>query len=283
MKNFNITAARLQLYGLAAACWFTLSLLLSNATLAQECKKIIISADPAYPPLHWYDGATLQGASIEVATRILDDLGLPYEVRYVGPWKRVLLNAEKGNIDMVVSLKNIPERRRYLEFTSNAAFANPIVVFVPRAANFKYTKWEDLKGKRGGVTLGNQFGDGFDEFMETQLTIDAAPLPESSFKKMAIGRIDYFVTGLYTGMAYILEHDLDTEFKALNPAVTQSYNYMGFVKSSPCLKHLPAFDRRLAKLKRQGAIQAIVDRNLERWHLLIRESKHENKRTKTTH
>ena len=212
MRKITLPAASIYPNSLLATFWFCLALLMTSPCLAQECKKIVISADPAYPPLHWYDGTTLQGASIEITTRILDDLGLPYEVRYVGPWKRVLLNAERGAIDMVVSLKNIPERRDYLEFTSNVAFANPIAVFVPRASNFKYAKWQDLKGKRGGVTLGNKFGNGFDEFMDAQLTTDAAPTPESNFKKMALGRIDYFITGFYTGMAYILEHDLETEF-----------------------------------------------------------------------
>ncbi|MFZ6747927.1 substrate-binding periplasmic protein [Undibacterium sp. Ren11W] len=273
MKISKPASALVQLHHCWAAACFCLGMLAGTSSLAAECKKIIVSADPAYPPLHWHDGASLQGASIEVTTRILDDLGLAYEVRYVGPWKRVLFNAEAGNIDMVVTLKNTSERRRYLDFTSNAAFANPIVVFVPRVSNFKFDKWDDLKGKRGGVTLGNKFGDGFDEFMEAQLTIDSAQLPEASFKKMALGRIDYFITGLYTGMAYILEHELNAEFTSLNPSVTQSYNYMGFVKSSPCIKHLPDFDRRLGELKRQGVVQTIVDRNFERWHNLILEKK----------
>lgn len=273
MKKISLPVARLHSNRVWAACWFCLSLSLTASSLAQECKKIVISADPSYPPLHWYDGSTLQGASIEVTARILDDLGLPYEIKYVGPWKRVLFNAEQGNIDMVVTLKNTQERRTYLAFTSNAAFANPIVVFVPRASNFKYSKWGDLKGKRGGVTRGNKFGEGFDEYMDEQLTIDFAPLPESSFKKMKIGRIDYFITGLYAGMAYISENELEAEFTALNPYVTQSYNYMGFVKRSPCIKYLPAFDNHLAELKRQGIIQTIVDRNLARWRILMRESR----------
>ncbi|MES2071096.1 MAG: transporter substrate-binding domain-containing protein [Pseudomonadota bacterium] len=243
------------------------------ASTGGECKKIVLSADPAYPPLHWYDGKTLQGASIEVATRILAELGIPYEVRYVGPWSRVLRSAELGEIDMITTLKTTPERRNYLEFTSNPAFANPVAVFVPRNSNFHYSRWDDLIGMRGGITRGNKFGNGFDEFLETYLSIDGANLPESSFKKMAIGRIDYFVTGLYTGLAYIAEHGLEAEFIALQPYVVETQNLVGFVKTSPCIKYLPAFDKRLGEMQRQGAIQVILDRNLERWRVLSRESK----------
>ncbi|HTD07198.1 substrate-binding periplasmic protein [Undibacterium sp.] len=246
---------------------------IAPAVSAAECKKVVISADPAYPPLHWYDGKTLQGASIEIAARVFHELDIPYEIRYVGPWSRVLHSAELGEIDVIATLKMTPERLGYLEFTSHPAFANPVAVFVPRNSKLHYSKWDDLIGLRGGITRGNKFGNGFDEFLEVYLTIDGANLPESSFKKMAIGRIDYFITGLYTGLAYIAEHGQESEFTALTPYVVETQNRMGFVKNSPCIKYLPAFDKRLGEMQRQGATQVILDRNLERWRVLSRESK----------
>src|SRR5438105_2974975 len=97
----------------------SVSLMLASAVSAEAhaaCDKLILSADPDYPPLHWYDGKAWYGPSIELATRILDDLQIPYEVRYVGPWKRVLANATVGKIDLVATLKIQPERERYLDF-----------------------------------------------------------------------------------------------------------------------------------------------------------------------
>ncbi|WP_044530643.1 transporter substrate-binding domain-containing protein, partial [Herbaspirillum sp. B65] len=83
---------------------------------AADCAKVIISADSDYAPLHWYDGKRLTGASIEIATRALTALKIPYEVRYVGPFHRVLKEAESGAVSMVASLKNTPERQQYLAF-----------------------------------------------------------------------------------------------------------------------------------------------------------------------
>lgn len=249
---------------------------ISLSIAAAECKKVVVSADPAYPPLHWYDGKALRGASIELTTKILSELGVPYEVRYVGPWSRVLHSAELGEIDVIATLKLTPERLNYLEFTSNPAFANPVAVFVPHNSTLRFSKWDDLIGLRGGITRGNKFGNGFDQFLETYLTIDGANTPESSFKKMAIGRIDYFITGLYTGLAYIAEHGQESEFTALMPYVVDTQNRVGFVKASPCIKYFPAFDKRLGEMQRQGAIQVILDHNLERWRVLSRESKKKN-------
>ncbi|MBV6321641.1 transporter substrate-binding domain-containing protein [Duganella violaceipulchra] len=93
---------------LLAMCWAQAM----AAELEGDCPKVVVSADPDYPPLHWYDGKELRGPSIELATRILADLKIPYEVRYVGPWKRVLANASVGKIDLVATLKIQPERER---------------------------------------------------------------------------------------------------------------------------------------------------------------------------
>jgi polar amino acid transport system substrate-binding protein len=52
----------------------------------------------------------LHGVSIAIAKRVLDDLKIPYEVRYLGPFPRVMVAAERGDIDVVATLKKTPER-----------------------------------------------------------------------------------------------------------------------------------------------------------------------------
>ena len=82
-----------------SCCLLMASLAPWVAAMAAEpagCPKVVVSADPDYPPLHWYDGKELRGPSVELAARILSDLQIPYEVRYVGPWKRVLATASAG-------------------------------------------------------------------------------------------------------------------------------------------------------------------------------------------
>ena len=34
-----------------------------------QCTRLVLAADPDYPPLHWYDGTNMQGASITIAKR----------------------------------------------------------------------------------------------------------------------------------------------------------------------------------------------------------------------
>jgi hypothetical protein len=45
----------------------------------------------------------LRGASIDLATRVLEYIGVPYQVRYAGRWQRVLGAAQTGPVDQVSS------------------------------------------------------------------------------------------------------------------------------------------------------------------------------------
>ena len=115
--------------GLAiAALWLA-------APLAQaQCTRVVFSANPDYAPYHWAEGERIVGASVALTGRILDELGVAWEARHVGPWPRVLKSAEHGQIDLIVGLKPTPEREVYLQFTRSPAFPNPMAVFAAKSS-----------------------------------------------------------------------------------------------------------------------------------------------------
>jgi polar amino acid transport system substrate-binding protein len=237
---------------------------MSGAPAASVCTRVVLSADPDYPPLHWYDGKTLRGPSIELATHILGDLKIPYEVRYVGPWKRVLANAAAGQIDLVATLKIQPERERYLSFVRTAAFPNPVAVFVDRERSFMFSQWADLKNHKGGIALGNRFGPEFEQFSNTWLRLEESGTADSNFRKLGLGRIDYFVVGLFTGETWLARNRMGEKFMAMRPFLAEDKNYFAFAKSSPCLKHLDAFEARLKELVANRTNLVMLNESLHR-------------------
>ncbi len=227
------------------------------------CERVIVSADPEFPPFAWYDGQILRGASVDIAIQVLDRLRLPYEIRYVGPFPRVLQAARDGTIDLITELKNTPERMDYLAFPSTPIFVNPVAVFTRHDSNLVYRNWEDLIGRRGAITLANKFGGGFDEFLERELTIERPPRIELGFAMLAQQRIDYFVTSYYPGLGYMIDSGREAEFVARQPYVTASDNFIGLSRASPCIARLNDIDRVLAELVESGEVQRIVTVNYE--------------------
>lgn len=250
--------------------WFLrlLAALLMFAWASQAsavCARLVLTADPAYPPLHWYDGKNFHGASIDMAKRVLDDLKIPYEVRYVGPFPRVVLMAQRGEVDMITTLKKTPEREEFLLFPKTPTLANPVAVFAARARPFAYRDRRDLVGLRGGITRGNLFGDGLDEYLRESLTFEEANSPENNFAKLNLGRIDYFITGYYAGMAYLLKRGDQDKFIALKPYAAETQNFMALTRYGHCADKLGLIEQRLAALEKLGVIDEMIQRNIEVW------------------
>lgn len=173
--------------------------------------------------------------------------------------------AEHGDVDIVATLKDTAERRAFLTFTDVAAFTNPVAIFVRRDRPFAYQKWADLIGHSGGIARGNKFGGGFDEFLKIRLTVDEADNLATNFRKLGVGRIDYLITGFFSGQAWLAEQHRDADFMALQPFVTETQNLVGFVSTSPCVALLPEFQRRLAMLAKAGTPAAMLNDALQSW------------------
>ncbi len=234
-----------------------------------QCTRVVFSANPDYPPYHWAEGDRIVGASVALTGRILDQLGVRWEARFVGPWQRVLKSAEYGEIDLIVSLKPTPEREAYLEFTRAPAFPNPMAVFVPRGRPLKFDRPEDLVGKRGGRAAGDRFGDAFDRFAANHLALEDADSLETNFQKLLGGRIDYVVTGLHTGRAHLLRLDMADRITALPRPVNEGFIHHGFSRKSPCALLVAAVDAKLAAAQRNGLPARLIEDALAQWQRTV--------------
>jgi polar amino acid transport system substrate-binding protein len=235
------------------------------AQAAGDCSRVTFSAHPDYPPYHWAEGDKLMGASVALTGHILDELGVRWEARFVGPWPRVLKSAEYGEIDLVLSLKRTPEREAYLDFTSAPSFPNPMAVFVARARPLKFDSPQDLVGKRGGRSSGDRFGELFDRFADKHLSLEDAESLDINFGKLVAGRIDYVVTGLYTGRAHLLQSGQADRVSALPRPVNEGEMNHGFSRRSGCAALLAAMDAKLAAAQRSGLSARLLEEALQQW------------------
>jgi polar amino acid transport system substrate-binding protein len=227
------------------------------------CQQVILTGDPDYPPFSWYANDTFRGSAIEIATLALKRIGLPHEIRYVGPFPKVLDAAREGTVDLIAELKNTPERAQYLSFSKVPLFTNPVAVFTRVDQALTFNRWDDLVGLRGGVTLGHKFGGGFDEFIADRLTVEPADRISLNFSKLGNGRIDYFVNSYYPALAYLIRERREAQFKVLQPFATATDNFVGWSKASACINKLREFDAALAAMVRSGEVRRILDANVD--------------------
>lgn len=245
--------------------WLSAISFAASVAAQGQCTKVIVTADPEYPPYAWYDGQTLRGASVDVVLGVLQAIKLPYELRYVGPFVRVLQNARLGEVDIVTELKRNAEREEYLAYADTPIFTNPSSVFVRAGQNLKFTKREDLRGLHGGVTHGTRFGDGLDEYIMANLNVEAGPGIKENFLKLDAGRIDYFISPHYPAMAHLITSGNEGRFVALKPYVAEALNYVGWSRHSACLSRLPEFDAMLKRYLATLNTGRLVDDNQDAW------------------
>ena len=174
--------------------------------------------------------------------------------------------AQQGSIDLLVNLRITPERSQWLTFSQNPTFPNPIAIFMREDKAIPLKTWEELVPLVGGITIGDAFGNGFDEYLKDRLKTEPISNAANNFRKLDLGRIDYFVTGYYMGLAMIRSAGMQDRIVALKPFVSNQPIHLGFSKHSPHTALLPEIDRRLAQLAKDGTLNRILESHVQEAH-----------------
>ena len=58
---------------------------------------------PVYPPISWSDGKQVRGLAPSVVKHLFGQLGYEVEIVVLGNWKRCLLDAAEGRVDVVLA------------------------------------------------------------------------------------------------------------------------------------------------------------------------------------
>lgn len=237
----------------------------ARAEDAGTCERVVVSGDADYQPLSWFDGEKMQGAAETIVSAALDHLHVPYEIRYVGPFKRMLAEAEAGEIDVVAELKKTEERQNFLEFSSTPIFVNPVAIFTHRLRNLNLPRMQDLVGLRGGMVIANQFGGDLDRMVQHELTIEEVPRLDLGLGMLRADRLDYFITSYYPGMSYLLDQGLTSIFTVQRPFPVATDNFVGLSRKSRCLTRLAPLDGELARMAMTGELKRLFDGATEDW------------------
>jgi polar amino acid transport system substrate-binding protein len=227
---------------------------------AEKEKTYVASGHPEWPPIMWRSEDEIVGAGPELVQLIAKDLGVKIKSKYAGLWDEVQAKAKNGEVDMLVAAYKTAERETYMDY-SVPYTVDPIAVFVKKGKNFKYSQWNDLIGKRGVATVGDSYGQEFDDFLKAKLTVERVNTADEAFKKVKNGTVDYFLYALYSGEKAIIDGKMQDQIEPLGQYVAQENFYITISKKSELTNRMAEINDLIEKYKKDGTIDKLISQN----------------------
>ncbi|MFA5358543.1 MAG: transporter substrate-binding domain-containing protein [Patescibacteria group bacterium] len=222
----------------------------------------VASGHPEWAPIMWQQQGRIVGAGPDLVTKIFTDLGVKIESKYTGLWDMVQQKAKVGSVDVLVAVYKTAERETYMDY-SIPYTTDPIAVVVKKGSDLKYNQWEDLVGKLGVLTVGDSYGQEFDDFAAAKLSTIRANSAIEAVNSLEDGSADYFVYALYSAERMIAKNGLQDKIEILPKYVAEENFYVTISKVSPLAKYLPEINSLIKKYKADGTIDQMILENKE--------------------
>ncbi len=243
---------------------------LVHPVMAQEaCKHLLASGNPQYPPYLWRapeDESRLVGANAEMMQWLSKEIGIPIEVRYVGPWGRVQEEVRAGKVDLIAGAFFTVPRTEYMEYFHPPFRDTRSAVWTKDGSKLKYRKWGDLQGRQGVTVINNSFGEEFDRYARENLKITQVASLEQAIQILQKGRADYLVYEDSPGDAFLAKMAI-TDIKQLDGAVAKEPLYLTLSHKSAC--NTPELRGKLAravyKLSRTTQMNDWIGQSIQLW------------------
>jgi len=227
-----------------------------NQTTQPE-RALVASGHPEWQPIMFKSGEEIQGAGPALEKMIFDKLGVKTEFPYKGAWDEVQAKAKSGEVDSLVAAYKTDERLTYMDY-SEPYTTDPVALFVKAGNNLKFEKPEDLIGKKGIGTVGDSYGQTFDNFIKAKLTVQTVKTSQEAFDLLTSGKADYFVYSLYAGVNEIKLKNLQGKVESLPHFVAEENFFITFSKKSPFTKYLPQVNELIKQYKADGTIDRLI-------------------------
>lgn len=238
------------------------SLLMLSALAHAEtvCPSLLITGHPDYMPVAWAEEGRITGAAPELVTTIAKELGVKTVTsKDYGSWEQAQAAVRDGEADVIFGIYRNDERMKWLDYVEPPFMMDPVALIERRGDGFAYAKWDDLKGRRGITNEGESFGNEFDHFMASSLTVARSQGVDKAFDALLDKRADYLIIGLYPGRNEARKLGIAQQVTFLPTEVVSQAMYVGFSKKSKCNALKAGFAESLRKAVAAGRVQPLLD------------------------
>lgn len=249
---------------------FCLLLIPGFASAAGKCERLVATGNPEYPPYLWRDPKNPQqliGANADLLQHLAKELGVVVDIIYTGPWSRAQDEVRTGRVDLIAGAFLTLPRLETMDYVHPAFYITPSVVWVHRGAEFPYAGWDDLRSRTGDTLVNNSFGQQFDAYAKSQLSLEGVSSLTQAFQKLLLGRTDYVLYERYPGQALADSLGLQDDLLVLDPPISSEGLHLTVSHNSACND---AWLRgRLAKAMNEALAadlpSVLLERNVQRW------------------
>lgn len=233
------------------------------------CTRLVASGNPEYPPFLWQDpnnDSKLIGTNAELMQMVSREIGIPIEVRYVGPWGRVQESARNGRIDLIAGAFLTQPRLSYLRYLQPVIRDTQTLIWTRQQHPLQYQRWEDLQGKEGITVVNNSFGQAFDQFAAANLKLQQVGSVKNALQMLSLGRVDYLIYEDAPGLAYAASLNVKG-LRASTVPVSREKLYLTMALASACNNEQLAerLSRAMRKFSEERVMDALVEKYLRVW------------------
>ncbi|MNU84130.1 cystine transporter subunit [compost metagenome] len=233
-------------------------LMLMLAGTAQAAEKVRYCDYPVYPPISWSDGKQVRGLAPSVVKKLFGQLGYEVEIVVLGNWKRCLLDAAEGRVDVVLAYST-SQREQSMLFSSVPVLREEVALFVNRQHPVKFERLEDLSRYRGGLLFGESYGVEFDRMVAQNNNIEWVSDSRQNFGKLIRGRIDFITQERRTGELYVQNLPGAQDIVALPKALSVDYLRVAVSRRSPLAARMPQINEQLQRMVDAGDIERLLN------------------------
>ncbi|MEG1038858.1 substrate-binding periplasmic protein [Pseudomonas sp. NUPR-001] len=233
--------------------WLGLMLVLL-ASFSQAAERIRYCDYPVYPPVSWSDGKQVRGLAPTVVRELFARLGYEVEMVVLGNWKRCLMDAAEGRVDVVLAY-NSDQRDQGMRFSRVPVLREEVAVFINRQRPIRFERLQDLAGYRGGLLFGESYGPAFDAFVAEHQNIEWVSSSQQNFGKLMRGRIDFVIQERRTGQLFLERLPGAEAIQALPAALSVDYLRVAVSRHSPLSQRMADIDEQLQRMTDSGEIE----------------------------
>ena len=229
------------------------------ASARDHCEQLRVNGAENWLPfyLHNLDGGYrgVMGDALELAAQ---KVGMELEFQPAVPWKRVLLQLRKDQIDIVAGAVKTRYRSRYFSF-SPQILTTSLGLYRHRDNPIGYQQFSDLNELSGGFVRGMSLGQAFDDYAFDNLVLDDVASPNSMFEMIRNQRLDYGIYYTAAAPRYI-EANSEREDIALEAGdFSQLGIFFMFNRQGRCKATVLTLMNEIIQLKKSGQLREILE------------------------